>query len=216
MAAFEQARGQGAAAVELDARMCGGSSVVVFHDATLSRATGGNDSRLVSDVGIRELRAMGVPTLLEVLSWARSHGIGVNVEMKHDVPDRAALAHATVSAVRATGGDALLSSFDPVLLAIAAASVPALPRGLIVRAGQPIWGELLQRAARPPLVGWLHLERPQCSARAVGRHVRRGLRIGVWTVNHPGEAIDFVRLGVTSIITDTPGAILEALAVIRM
>ncbi len=211
MPAFEQAARQGASAIELDVRTCAGNAVVVFHDATLSRATGGRDARRVRDVEVAELRALGVPTLAAVLSWARSLGVGVNVEMKHDVESRAVLAGATVLAVRATGADVLLSSFDPLLLGLAAAHAPSIPRALLVRSGQPLWARAIQRAARPPLCGWLHLERAQARPRALARCMRRGLRIGVWTVNDPDEAIHLVGRGVTSIITDAAGTISKAL-----
>jgi glycerophosphoryl diester phosphodiesterase len=41
--------------------------------------------------------------------------------------------------------------------------------------------------------------------------MRKGLRVGVWTVNDPREAVDLVALGAASIITDRPGDILTAL-----
>jgi len=211
LAAFDRARSQGARAVELDARTCAGGDVVVVHDATLSV----RDGRRVADVDAAELRAFGVPLLEEVLSWARACGVAVNVEMKHDVDDGAQLVRGTLGAVRATRADVLLSSFDPRLLAQAAARAPALPRALLVRARQPLWAHVIERLARPPLVAWLHLERPQASPRAVEGALRRGLRLGVWTVNRPEDAVDLVRLGAQSIITDVPGAVLDALALTR-
>jgi glycerophosphoryl diester phosphodiesterase len=159
---------------------------------------------------------MAVPTLEEVLSWAHSSRIAVNVEMKHDGSDRAVLARATVRAVRAAGADVLLSTFDPLLLAIAASLAPTLPRALLVHAAQPLWADLLQQAARSPFVMWLHLERTQIRPHVLTPYRRRGLRLGVWTVNDPREAVDLVRIGVESIITDTPGAILQELALSRI
>ncbi len=211
MAAFDQAARQGASAVELDVRTCAGNAVVVFHDATLSRATEGHDVRRVRDVGLDELRTLGVPTLPEVLGWAVSRRVGVNVEMKHDVTHAAALSRATVGAVRATGADVLLSSFDPLLLALAALEAPAIPRALLVRPGQPLWADALQQVARPPLVRWLHIERTQAQPDTMARHARRGLRLGVWTVNDEAEAVHLVDRGAASIITDAPGAIRSAL-----
>jgi glycerophosphoryl diester phosphodiesterase len=214
LAAFEHARLQGAHAVELDARTCAGGQVVVFHDATLpagNEAVGAVGGRHVSDVGLPELRALGVPTLEDALAWGRSRGVAVNVELKHDTTDRAALVRRTIRAVRATGADALVSSFDPMLLTASAALAPAVPRALLVRASQPLWARAFQRAARPPWVGFVHLERTQAHPRVVAGHLRRGLRVGVWTVNDPGEAAFLASLGVASIITDAPGAILAAL-----
>ncbi|MDP9002686.1 MAG: glycerophosphodiester phosphodiesterase [Myxococcota bacterium] len=220
VAAFERARREGAGAVELDTRACDGGHLVVFHDETLSRATDGQDGRRVRDVRIDELRAKGIPLLEEALSWARSNRVAVNVEIKHHAADRIAVARGTVRAIRATGADVLLSSFDPILLTMAACLAPTLPRAMLVHSGQPMWADILQRAARPPLVHFLHLERAQVQAggsvaRTIGVYLRRGSRVGVWTINEPQEAIDLVRRGVASIITDAPGAIVEALALIR-
>ncbi len=152
-----------------------------------------------------------VPTLAEVLEWARSHGVGVNVEMKHDVRDRLALARATAREVKAAGADVLFSSFDPSLLAMVAALAPRVPRALLVHSAQKRAADALQEAARPPFVQAIHLERTQTHPRDVARHLARGLRVGVWTVDDPSEARDLVGIGVASIITDAPGEMLEAL-----
>jgi glycerophosphoryl diester phosphodiesterase len=210
MAAFEQARRQGAAAVELDVRVCAGGVVVVCHDPTLARITGNRDARRVSDVPLGDLRAMGVPTLDEALSWANAAGVAVNVEMKHDTPHGVLLVLATVRTARTAGADVLLSSFDPRLLAMAWVRAPDLPRALIVHAGQRRWADALQGAVRRPFVGWLHLERAQVRRSVLASAARRGLKVGVWTVNDPEDAVNLVRWGVTSIITDDPGAILPA------
>ncbi len=196
IAAFDMAREQGARAIELDVRTHGGE-VIVRHDA--------------AEAPLAELRAQGVPLLAEVLAWAREHDVAVNVEMKHDVPRRATLARAVVRLVRASRADVLLSSFDPVLLGMAAALAPPLPRALLVHSRQRAWADVLQERARPGMVRALHLERTQTDPRAVARYLGRGLRLGVWTVNDPREAADLVALGVQTIITDQPGAVLAAL-----
>jgi glycerophosphoryl diester phosphodiesterase len=217
MRAFEQARREGALAIELDVRSCAGGGVVVFHDDTLERMTGGRDRRRVADVTETELAATDlgggatVPSLSTVLAWARAHGVAVNVEMKHEVPDRRQLARATALDVLASGADVLLSSFDPVLLALAAARAPAIPRALLTHHDQSLWADALQEAARPALVRALHIERTQVEPTSVARYRRRGLRVGCWTVNDPAEARELVRLGVASIITDHPGEVLRAL-----
>jgi glycerophosphoryl diester phosphodiesterase len=196
IAAFERARAEGARAVELDVRTHLGE-VIVVHDA--ARAP------------LHELRAKGVPTLVEVLAWARDRDVAVNVEMKHDVESRTALARTVVRLVKASGADVLLSSFDPLLLAMTAALAPSLPRALLVHSRQSAWADVMQDAARPPLVEALHVQRTQTDPRAVARYLGRGLRVGVWTVNEPREASDLVALGVQTIITDQPGAVLAAL-----
>ncbi len=214
--AFDQARAQGARAIELDVRTCAGGQVVVFHDATLERMTHARDVRSVHCVDLARLRGLDlgggarIPGLIEVLAWAREHGMGVNVEMKHDVPSRLSLARATVQIVRSSGADVLLSSFDPLLLAVAAATDPRIPRALLTHEGQALWADALREAVRPPWARALHLERTQVGG-SVARYLRRGLRVGAWTVNDPDEARRLVGLGVASIITDRPGEMCSAL-----
>jgi glycerophosphoryl diester phosphodiesterase len=217
LASFAQARAQGARAIELDVRTCSGGDVVVFHDETLARMTRGRDTRRVCEVPQEELagidlgRGATVPRLREVLGWARREGVAVNVEMKHDVPSRRSLARDTVAIATASGADVLLSSFDPLLLALAALQAPGLPRALLTQSRQRRAADALQEAMRPPLVAALHIERTQGASGALARYRRRRLRVGAWTVNDPGEACELVRLGVASIITDRPGEILRAL-----
>jgi glycerophosphoryl diester phosphodiesterase len=215
--AFERAYEQGARAIELDVRTCAGGEVVVFHDETLERVTQGRDRRRVRDLTWEHLAAVDlrdsatIPTLVAALAWARTRGVAVNVEMKHDVPHRSSLARATLADIRASGADVLLSSFDPFLLAMAAVSGLAVPRALLTHARQRRTADALQELARPPVVRALHVERAQATAEALARYRRRGLRIGVWTVNDPDEARQLVRLGAATIISDRPGDILRAL-----
>jgi glycerophosphoryl diester phosphodiesterase len=179
--------------------------------------TGSRYGRRVCDVRLEELQRIDlgdgarIPTLAEALAWARERDVAVNVELKHDVPDRVALARAALRAVRAQGADVLLSSFDPLLLALGLAFGPGIPRALLVHEGQPLWARALREMARPPAIRSLHLERTQTGSAALLRHRRRGLRLGAWTVNDPDEASDLVRRGVATIITDAPGAVLDAL-----
>ncbi len=113
--------------------------------------------------------------------------------------------------VEEAGADVLFSSFDPVVLAMVGALAPTFPRALLVHGDQGRWADALQEAARPPLVTGLHLERTQAWAGALRRYLRRGLRVGVWTVNDPSEARALVKNGVALIITDRPGDVLRAL-----
>jgi glycerophosphoryl diester phosphodiesterase len=217
LAAFAQALSQGARAIELDVRTCVAGGVVVFHDETLARMTHRRDARRVCDVDEEELVRIDlgagatIPRLREVLEWARREGVAVNVEMKHDVPRRGSLARDTVAIVLASRADVLLSSFDPLLLALAAAHAPSLSRALLTEGRPRRWAGALREAMRPPIVGALHVERTQAAPGSLARYRRRGLRVGAWTVNDPAEARQLARLGVASIITDHPGAIRRAL-----
>jgi glycerophosphoryl diester phosphodiesterase len=195
IAAFEQARSQGARAIELDVRNCGSGEVVVVHDPT--RAS------------LAELRGLGVPTLAEALAWARENDVAVNVELKHDVPSRLLLIERVRRIVRPSRADVLLSSFDPLLLAAAAVALPSIRRALLTSRHQR--PRVPAAIATLPYVHALHLERTQTQPATIAAHRRRGLRVGVWTVNDPREALDLLALGVETLITDAPGALLGAL-----
>jgi glycerophosphoryl diester phosphodiesterase len=144
-----------------------------------------------------------------VLEWAAGHDVAVNVEMKHDVPDRRGLLDRVRRVLRGTRADVLLSSFDPLLLAGAAVAMPFLRRALLTSRDQKF--QLPPVFASRPYVQAVHLERTQTPPAAVARFRRRGIRVGVWTVNDPREAVDLAAVGVETLITDAPGAMLEAL-----
>jgi glycerophosphoryl diester phosphodiesterase len=210
IASFARAEAEGARAVELDVRVCAGGDVVVMHDADLARVTGGSDRRAVARLTLGELArvTMGtsrehVPTLDQVLEWARGR-MAVNVEAKHDVPDRLALARGLARTLaRHPEVEVLLSSFDPVLLAMLAALSPRVRRAWLTHEGQRGWEHLAKRA---PIYA-VHLERTQASPYIVSTLQRAGKRVGVWTVNDPGEARDLVALGVDWLITDDPAGL---------
>jgi glycerophosphoryl diester phosphodiesterase len=195
IAAFDQARAQGARAIELDVRTCGTGEIVVHHDPTAESAA--------------SLAARGVPTLAETLAWAVDRGVAVNVEMKRDVPDRLALVDRVWRVLRGTRADVLLSSFDPLLLAAMAAALPRVPRALLTSRDQR--RHLPQRLVARPYVQAIHLERTQTAPAVVARFRRRGIRVGGWTVNDPREAADLAAIGVGSLITDRAGAVIGAL-----
>ncbi|WP_247000117.1 glycerophosphodiester phosphodiesterase [Halosolutus gelatinilyticus] len=85
IAALTSAAGR-ADAVEFDVRRCGSGELVVIHDETIDRVTGGIGT--VADTGLDELRTYTVlesgervPTLEEVLS-ALPPAVEINLEMK--------------------------------------------------------------------------------------------------------------------------------------
>jgi glycerophosphoryl diester phosphodiesterase len=215
--AFEQAREQGARAIELDVRTSSDGAAVVFHDRDLARMTAARDVRRVEEVPLSALRSIDlgagarIPTLADALAWGRDRDVAVNVELKYDVPSRRRLAQAALRDLGGCAGDVLVSSFDPILLAMSAALAPRRPRAFITHAAQPRWADALEGLSAPPALAAMHLERVQASVAKVGRYGRRGLRVGAWTVNDAAEAVALARLGVASIITDRPGAVRDAL-----
>jgi glycerophosphoryl diester phosphodiesterase len=207
--AFGRAVSEGAHAIELDVRTCATGEAVVFHDADLGRVTRGENVRKVADLPMKEVvrvRLVGgarIPTLAEVLDWASTR-CAINVELKRDVPSRTTLARAVAKATREARADVLFSSFDPYLLTTMRALSPRTPRAYLpIPDARPVF---------PPLgLFAVHYGRQQASSENVALAKQRKLKVGVWTVNDPEEAITLARLGVDWLITDGPGVVRAAL-----
>jgi glycerophosphoryl diester phosphodiesterase len=216
--AFDLAMDEGADGVELDVRLDRDGDVVVIHDPTLARVTGGRDPRRVEDIGREELMGVDlgegqrVPRLAEVLAWARGRGARVNVELKHDVSHRAAFVYRVARLVRSEPRAPewlILSSFDPRLVAIVSRLAPFVPAGWLVEEHTRVPG----RSFLERLVGAsaLHLQASLVTRARILPWQNEGLPVNVWTVNDPAEARRLDTLGVDALISDCPGEILAAL-----
>jgi glycerophosphoryl diester phosphodiesterase len=223
-AAFELSRSEGAHGVELDVRLVKTGEIIVLHDPTLARVTGGRDRRNVEQLSLSDARAADVgqgervPLLSEVLDWARSHDQLVNVEVKSDVRRRRDLVRAVIELLAkhpyASRG-VWLSSFDPRFVWSLARALPTLPSAFLFHTQSPI-----ARAAS--LVGAATFKR--MGARAVHpEHVlvtearmqawrSKSELVGTWTVNDESRARELAALGVDFLISDRPGAIVRAIS----
>lgn len=221
MAAFEEARRQGADAFELDVLVCRTGEAVVIHDPTLERVTGGADPRAVADLSYSELKRVDVgsgervPLLSEALAFARERRLGVNVEIKREAPDRLAVVTAAARLMR--GWDPkhpiMVSCFDPMMLTAFGPLAPRVPRGLLVHR---VWWRHYALALPVPLgIEAVHIERTIATPALVRRLKGLGMVVSVWTVNAAREALDLAELGVDSLISDTPGEVISALLAAR-
>jgi glycerophosphoryl diester phosphodiesterase len=215
--AFDKARCEGAAAIELDVRLSADHEPVCVHDEDLARITGGVDRRPVASVPFAELARVrldaggSIAPLGAVVAWAERHGVLLHVELKRDVPDRALLARTCARMLRGARTEVVLSSFDPGLLVWFARIAPHVPRAILTHTGER-GARVLHALAMRPLVSAVHLERTQVEPRTVARLHGRGLAVRAYTVNDPTEARALVRLGVDGIITDDPSGIAAAIA----
>jgi glycerophosphoryl diester phosphodiesterase len=223
-AAFELSRREGAHGIELDVRLVKSGQIVVLHDPTLARVTGGADRRAVENLSWEDARRADVgrgehvPLLADVLDWAAQHDQLVNVEVKSDVRRRRDLVRGVIELLskhpHAPHG-VLLSSFDPRFVWRLARALPVIPSAFLFHTKSPI-----ARAAA--LVGAATFSR--MGARAVHpEHVlvteprmqawrSKHVLVGVWTVNDDARAIALAKLGVDYIVSDRPGAILNAIS----
>jgi len=219
LAAFQLAMEEGADGVELDVRLDRDGDVVVIHDSTLARVTEGRDARPIEELGRRDLGAVdlgggaSVPTLADVLGWARTAGARVNVELKRDVTRPTLLVWKVVRllAGEPDAGDRLLiSSFDPRLVMAAARLLPPVPAGWLVEER----GHVPLRSFVERLVGAsaVHPHASLVTASSISPWKKDGLLVNVWTVNDREDALRLAGLGVDALISDEPGKILAALS----
>jgi glycerophosphoryl diester phosphodiesterase len=217
MSAFRLAKEQGADGVELDIRLDASGDAVVSHDRNLERVTKGEDSRKVEDLTREELNWVNVgdgqriPRLIEVLDWAETASMRVNIEVKHDVPSRFAVVRELARILRArtgAGRSIIVSSFDPAIVLLVGRAT-RVPTALLFESEQKFGRE--GRAWRAIGATAVNPERVLCSPERIRRWKKRGALINVWTVNDPTEARDLAALGVDGIVSDHPGEIVAAL-----
>lgn len=210
LAAFARALADGADGVELDVRACATGQLVVLHDRDLSRVTQGHDERRVCDVGLHEL-PRHVARLQDALGFCAAQGALVNVELKYDVPDRVGLVRRAAAALRGSNAHAIVSCFDPRMLLGFGLLCPHTPRAWLTSPDQrAIAPSIAAFAWSGPLFA-VHLERRQASPGRIAMLRRRGLRVGVWTVNDADEARALFALGVAWVISDVPHIVREAI-----
>ena len=219
LAAFELALSEGADGVELDVRLDRSGRAIVLHDTGLARVTQGVDARRVAELSAAEVDAAHagggehIPVLIDVLAWAEEREARANVELKGDVPSLKALAQAVagdVKKVRAAPERIFFSSFHPWLVRALATALPEFVTGWLVHEKQRAFrSAILFRMLGAAAV---HPERTLITTERMARWRRADALVNTWTVNDDAEARQLAELGVDTIISDRPGAILEALA----
>lgn len=214
-AAFDLALEEGAEGVELDVRLNASGEVMVCHDVTLERVTGGRDRRSVHALtsedcdGVRLDGGERIPRLSEVLVWAERHRVCVNVELKMDGRRRRELVFAVASLTQkhAASGLVLVSSFSAATVVAHARLAPEVPGAWLV--------DSPRLASLSPLCrigsAAVHPRESLITAERVRRWRRWGRRVHAWTVNDPERARELAKLGVHCLISDNPGKLRAAL-----
>lgn len=223
-AAFELSRQEGAQGVELDVRLVKTGEIIVLHDPTLARVTGGKDRRNVEQLSLSDARAANVgkgekvPLLSEVLDWAQAHDQLVNVEVKSDVRRRRDLVRGVIALLARHPYAALgvwLSSFDPRFVWSLARALPQIPSAFLFHTKSPIArAAALVGAATFSRMGALavHPEHVLINEQRMQAWRSKSELVGTWTVNDEARAKELSALGVDIIISDRPGAILRAIS----
>ncbi len=221
LAAFRHAITAGVRHFELDVRLSWDERPVVIHDATVDRTTG--EVGAVAELPASQLAAMdarqntpgwlqpaGIPTLEEVLvagaeieSW--------QLEIKSDTPARIKTLITQMAELLTQlklSDRVVLTSLDPSVTAMAQRVAPQLRRAYVAEHSDPEPVKTALDCGSALLVCNWKLADDNLLARARAA----GLPISVWTVNDLSVAERMANLGVDSLITDFPTAMLAHFA----
>ncbi len=211
MAAFERAVQLGAGFIETDLHLTRDARFVAIHDDTLERTSNGRGP--VRDQTLAELRALDVglwydrqfsgqriPTLEDILAFARQHDVVFYLEIKHGAAW--GMHHALVGALQGAENAArtVVISFDASALAPLPKLDPGIMMGLLVDHNKPDLVKAAIDLGARQLCPRADLVTPEL----VGRAHTADLQVVTWTVNDPKQMRSLIQTGVDGIMTDRP------------
>ena len=219
---FLKAREQGAGGIELDVHLARDGAIVVFHNYTLSKTTGGRG--LLAGRTLEELKQLDagssfssefagtpIPTLQEVIE-ALDEDTFIMIEIKSylgKANGQIAGAVAGVVAEYDLYERVVASSFNPFILKKVKEADRHVPVGFLHHLPCP--GFPGGRSAPPGGPEVLHPFYKVVGKSYMEQARRRGCRVIPWTVNEVAEMHRMIGLGVEGLISDRPGVIKDAL-----
>jgi glycerophosphoryl diester phosphodiesterase len=213
MAAFSAAVELGADGLELDIHLSQDSIPVVIHDESLERTTDGRG--LVANASLEQLQQLdaggwfspefmgeSLPTLAEVLSEF-SGKLSLNLELKEFSAGVEVL-----SLLRQhPDAEVVISSFDYDLLKGLRSLDEALPLAVLFDDGS--WRQAVRLANEISACAFHPADNLVCR-RMVAACRKLALPVSVWTVDRERQARSLVRMGVSGLFTNDPGALCSA------
>ena len=222
MAAFRRAVELGATFVETDLQITRDARVVAIHDFTLDRTTTGKGQ--VHLLTLKQIRALDagawfgdgapktfsgerVPTLKEILDFAKEHDLIFYLELKSG--PAWGIEHAVVAALRDQNASAriVILSFDPSTLDSVHRLDSTMMTGLLCELPSNDLVERTVRAGARQLVARGDL----ITSAVVDKAHHAGLQVVAWTINEVDQMRRLIADGVDGIITDYPDRLLSLL-----
>jgi glycerophosphoryl diester phosphodiesterase len=209
---FRRALQDGATALETDAHLTRDGHVVLSHDPDLSRVLGAGI--VIKDSTLDEVRALGVPTLRELLDFAPH--VPINVDIKQRTPP---MEQALIEAIGDDAPRVLLASFHADALARVRALGYRGPTGLSADEVRRLFLPRLALRVVPRLLTGARAQIPLRSGRIrldtktlIEKCHALGIAVDYWTVNDVDTARRLLDLGADGIMSDDPGRIKTAWA----
>jgi glycerophosphoryl diester phosphodiesterase len=222
MAAFRRAVEMGAGFIETDLHLTRDARVVAIHDSTLDRTTNGHGP--VQLQTLEEVRALDggawfgsraaksfagerVPTLQEILIFAKEHDVIFYLEIKSDAGW--GVEHAVVATLRdyAEAARAVILSFDAGTLESVHRLSEMIMTGYLCDSPANDLVERTVRAGARQIGPRSDLVTPAL----VDKAHHAGLQVVAWTVNETEEMRRLIGAGVDGIMTDYPDRLVSVL-----
>lgn len=210
--AFEWARLLGAEAIEADVRLSRDLIPVIIHDAYLERTTDGeglvenkNWSEILKlDAGSwfdPSFQGVRVPSLAELLVWAKQHHMPVILELKGSFIDRDVFIKAVLNVIYDHGymHAVTFSSYHDDLLYRLKQYAPNAQTALLYFYMQEPWRYAQELGAIA-----LHAAYPFLRKRHIMAAHERGLEVYVYTLSDDHDLRRACDLGVDGVFTDRP------------
>ena len=220
MLAFQEAEKAGADGIELDVQLTRDGQIVIIHDESLDRTTGG--SGFVLEHSWAELRRLDaskccegdfsdvhIPLLEEYFEWVRDTDLITNIEMKTAIFDYLPMEEKVIDMVKQFELEdrVIISSFNHYTIMRMQRKAPKLKFGFLTSACLIDVEKYLNNFD-------IYSYHPQYRSLKpeVIRAVREsGKKICCYTVDYPAEAVRLAKEGVEVIIGNRVEALLEAL-----
>jgi len=215
IAAFRRAVALGVSFIETDLHLTRDAHFVALHDDTVNRTTNGQGA--IQSMTLAEVRRLDagswfgsefigerVPTLTEILEFARKHDVVFYLEMKPN--SFWGGEHALISALREASEipRVVVISFDAALLANLHKLEPTLMTGLLFEKPNENPLEKAQQIGARQLAARGDLVTPNFLAEA---H-RLDFQVVCWTINNPAHMRALAAAGVDGIMSDYPDRLL--------
>lgn len=218
LAAFRRAVSQGVSFIETDLHLTRDAHFVAIHDETVDRTTSGRGE--VHHMTLAEVRRLDagswfasefigerVPTLSEVLEFAKKHDVMFYLELKPN--GFWGGEHALISNLRESGEipRVVVISFDPAILASLRELEPTLMTGLLHDGNiEDPFEKALEIGARQ-----LAVKGDLVTPNFLKQAHKRDLQVVCWTINSPAHMRMLEAAGVDGIMSDYPDRLLASL-----
>lgn len=215
MAAFIEAERVGADGLEFDIQMTRDSELVVIHDERVDRTT--NGVGWVQSMTLKELKKLNagskksrtekIPTLKEVLGWAKGNHLRLNLELKTGLIEYPRLEEKVLDMIHHYGvsGRAILSSFNPSSVKKVHEIDSRIETAFLFmeRLVEP-W-----KYAKSIGASGLHCYWRRAASGIIENTKQAKLSIRPFTVNRKSHMQRFMKAGCTGIFTDWPEKALQ-------